>query len=273
MLIFIFSMLIFIFIWSPQLLSPPIPNNVSSLLSMLVSMIMAIVYDTRVFALILCMSLVGFSQALWLLSRHQASLPFGSINLSLLTMFDYMMGNYSLHVEGSVSPSLSTTLVIVFVCTMIILMLNLLIALMGNTFAIVSDKGLAQWHQEQAATILDEKFFLGEAVQVPPCLLVIMHTTDFEKYSEACDDRDRHAAEILRRKCGNDAASGVGTSSGGSSAGGATGGATVGATGGAEEGFVAQEKQVVELTERVVKLEGKMDAIMSKLELVLKKLK
>jgi len=157
----------------------------------LVSMVIAIAADIRVFCLIVLTSLIGFTQSFWLLSRHDDSLPFGTLWSALLESFNYMMGNFSVDIEGSVNPPLSTTLVVVFICFMIILMLNLLIALMGNTFAYVSGKGLAQWRQDQISIIMDEKFMLGASLIVPPYLFVMMYTIDFEEYEDSYQRRSK----------------------------------------------------------------------------------
>jgi hypothetical protein len=113
----------------------------------------------------------------------------------MLSSFDYMLGNFNLQFEGSVAPTLSLCLVIVFVIFMIVLMFNLLIALMGNTFAYVSSKGLAQWRREQASIMVDEQFMRDANLTVPPCLFVLMYTTDFEAYDETRRKQDAAGTE------------------------------------------------------------------------------
>lgn len=44
-----------------------------------------------------------------------------------------------------------------------ILLLNLLIALMGNSYSIIQGKGLAQWRLEQAKIIIEQSFLLSES--------------------------------------------------------------------------------------------------------------
>jgi hypothetical protein len=122
-------------------------------------------------------------------------LPFGTASQAMLSSFDYMLGNFNLQFEGSVAPTLSLCLVIVFVIFMIVLMFNLLIALMGNTFAYVSSKGLAQWRREQASIMVDEQFMRDANLTVPSCLFVLMYTTDFEAYDEARRKQDAAGSE------------------------------------------------------------------------------
>lgn len=106
----------------------------------------------------------------------------------MLSAFNYMMGSFDTEFEGNRLPVVGTFLVIIFVVFVIILMLNLLIALMGNTFSMVSEKGLAQWRQEQVSIVLEERLVGG--VVVPPCLFVLMSTTAFEEYEEGRDQVD-----------------------------------------------------------------------------------
>lgn len=124
----------------------------------------------------------------------------------MLSAFNYMMGSFDTEFEGSRVPVLGTLLVIVFVLFVIILMLNLLIALMGNTFSNVSEKGLAQWRQEQVSIVLEENGngsggkgvshsnnnmgISSSRVEVPPCLYVLMNSTDYEEYAENRDRQD-----------------------------------------------------------------------------------
>mgnify|MGYP000557178219 CR=1 FL=1 len=51
-------------------------------------------------------------------------------------------------------------LLVMFMFFMMILMLNLLIALMGNSYSKVQEKGLAEWRLGQASMILEQSFFL-----------------------------------------------------------------------------------------------------------------
>jgi hypothetical protein len=75
---------------------------------------------------------------------------FGTGKSALINGFYFMLGS----VDGSfpeetVSPSLATALLVVFMLFMVILMLNLLIALMGDTFGRVKERSLRQWRYEQ----------------------------------------------------------------------------------------------------------------------------
>lgn len=97
-----------------------------------------------------------------------------------------MMGNFDTQIDGSLLPSLTTFIIILFIIFMIILMLNLLIALMGNTFNIISEKGLAQWRKEQITILLDEEFLISrkERIQLPSYLFILMYTIDYENSIE-----------------------------------------------------------------------------------------
>ena len=151
----------------------------------LVSMILQIAMDIRYFLLVLACVLAGFAQAFWLLSYPDYSLPFGTISNALLNSYLYMLGNAESDFEGTASPALSTFFLVLFLFFMAILMLNLLIALMGQSFASVSDKGLAQWRLEQASIILDQMFTVTmDKLILEPYVYVLRYNADLDKSIE-----------------------------------------------------------------------------------------
>jgi WD40 repeat protein len=123
----------------------------------LVAMVLRIAYDIRYFVLILALVLTGFAQAFWLISHHDAALDFGTLEGAFMNSYLYMLGNFSGDFSGTLNPSLGQFLLAMFMFFMAILMLNLLIALMGETFSSVSEKKLPQWRWEQAVIILEER--------------------------------------------------------------------------------------------------------------------
>lgn len=165
----------------------------------------------------------------------------------MLSAFDYMMGSFDTEFEGGRVPVLGTLLVVLFVVFMIILMLNLLIALMGNTFSAVSEKGLAQWRQEQASIVLEERLVGGAFV--PPCLYVLMGSTAFEEYEETRDATD-----------GVHRSGGVHGSAGGG----------MGDSGGSGGNDAAGRDSPLD---RVLKLEQRLDDLGDKLDLIVSKMK
>jgi hypothetical protein len=204
-------------------------------------------------------------------------LPFGTASQAMLSSFDYMLGNFNLQFEGSVAPTLSLCLVIVFVIFMIVLMFNLLIALMGNTFAYVSSKGLAQWRREQASIMVDEQFMRDANLTVPPCLFVLMYTTDFEAYDETRRKQDAAGTErtalnsvvplaalsgtpdLMHDKGSTSSTTGLAVTS-------------VGAEAAAHTKFYDGEGAGAELEKRVLervdRLEQKLDSLLSKLDTI-----
>lgn len=124
----------------------------------LVSMIMQIAADMRVFILIVFFVLAGFAQSFWLLSYHQENGKFFSIRYTHYYSIMYMLGQEIDPVEFDESriPLFSFFLLVIFLVTMMVLMLNLLIALMQDTYERVRQKGRAQWRMEQAEVMLGD---------------------------------------------------------------------------------------------------------------------
>jgi hypothetical protein len=143
-------------------------------------MVLQIAYSIRFFLLVLFCVLAGFTQAFWLLSNVDPTNLFGTVKGAFLTAFMYMLGqNVEADFDRTASPKLATFLLIVFMMAMIILMLNLLIALMGDVFSSVRAKGFAVWRKEQASIIIEESFFFAdEAKKVPPFLHVLKYTSE-----------------------------------------------------------------------------------------------
>jgi hypothetical protein len=125
-----------------------------------VSMIIQIAQDIRFFLLVLLLVLLGFSQAFWLLSSEDPSTQFGTVPSALLTSFIFMLNNFNSDFEGTASPEIATILLVLYQLFMAILMLNLLIALMGVSFARVNENGLGQWRLELASTLLEQRHLL-----------------------------------------------------------------------------------------------------------------
>ncbi len=59
--------------------------------------------------------------------------------------------------------------------TMIVVMLNILIALMNDVFADVRSKGLALWRREQASILLDQ---VSQLETTPSVIHVLKYTSD-----------------------------------------------------------------------------------------------
>jgi hypothetical protein len=134
-------------------------------------MILQIMKDIQYFVFILGVVLTGFSMAFWLISytgdgyavsASGDALPFGTIQMAFLNTYLYMLGqNISVDFDDTASPQLGIVLLVMFMFLMMILMLNLLIALMGNSYSKVQEKGLAEWRMGQASMILEQSYMLS----------------------------------------------------------------------------------------------------------------
>ena len=126
-------------------------------------MILQIISDIKYFVFILGVVLTGFSMAFWLISYPNYNLQFGTIQMAFLNTYLYMLGqNIDVDFEDTASPELGVVLLVMFMFFMMILMLNLLIALMGNSYSKVQEKGLAEWRLGQASMILEQAYLMTE---------------------------------------------------------------------------------------------------------------
>lgn len=123
-------------------------------------------YDIKYFLVILAIALTGFALAFWLISYPDYTLTFGNIPDAFLNTFQYMLGQgISADFTGTASPELGVVLLVMFMLFMMILMLNLLIALMGDSFSVIKDRGIAHWRREQACLMLEQQSMVSAAAR------------------------------------------------------------------------------------------------------------
>ena len=98
--------------------------------------------------MILVIFLLGFGQSFFIIFGESGFTPLVErINSCVLVMLgtsdinDYMRGRF---------PALSVGILLLYIILVGILLLNLLIAMMGDTFARISDDAEKQWHLEWA---------------------------------------------------------------------------------------------------------------------------
>lgn len=146
----------------------------------LVVMIITIASEIRILLIVLFFVLCGFTQALWLISNINTENHFGTVEKAFYNAFLYMLGqNIETEFAGTVSQRFGKFLLIMFLSVMVILLLNLLVALMGDTFSSVRAQGVARWRKEQASIILENRFSLDDFIPsedilerlLPPALL------------------------------------------------------------------------------------------------------
>ena len=132
----------------------------------LVSMILRIAHDMQSLIFVVLIVIVGFSQAFWLLSSGfgKDDLPFATVGNSFLNSFSYMLGNFDpLGFDGLPLERFAIFLSTFFMLLVSLLLLNLLIALMGDSYADVREKGLAQWRLEQVNLIIESSSNMAES--------------------------------------------------------------------------------------------------------------
>jgi hypothetical protein len=109
---------------------------------------------------------------------------FGTGKSALINGFYFMLGS----VDGSfpeetVSPSLATALLVVFMLFMVVLMLNLLIALMGDTFGKVKERALLQWRYEQMTIMMQNCEIAFWSKRRLPRIPTSQHNRYFRKFN------------------------------------------------------------------------------------------
>ncbi len=156
--------------------------------------------------------LAGFAQGFWLLSNMDSTSDFGTVKKSLWSAFMTMLGAMLPEFEANhnASPAFARYLMVIFMMVMIVLMLNILIALMGDAFSRVRDSGLALWRKEQATICIDEVFssaIVGDNdedsnshIEVSPYIHVLQYTSDVGNKKASTELREVVDASICHVK-------------------------------------------------------------------------
>uniref|UniRef100_A0A182RKY4 Ion transport domain-containing protein n=1 Tax=Anopheles funestus TaxID=62324 RepID=A0A182RKY4_ANOFN len=131
--------------------------------------------DMFTFGIIYMIVLFGFSQAFYFLYKGHPNAedsPFGSYFGTWMALFQTTLGDYDYaDLNLTTYPNLAKTVFVIFMIFVPILLLNMLIAMMGNTYAYVIEQaekeGMKQWAKivvnlERAVTQDDAKRYLEE---------------------------------------------------------------------------------------------------------------
>ncbi|CAF4156657.1 unnamed protein product [Rotaria sordida] len=109
--------------------------------------------DVLRFCIIYVIFLAGFSQSFFILFNENGLEGYIS---SIKQCFLGLLGDFDIdHYAGGQYPKTSITLLIFYIVIITILLLNLLIAMMGDTYADVKKSATKLWHLERARTALD----------------------------------------------------------------------------------------------------------------------
>ncbi len=105
-------------------------------------MVMIIMNDIKYFLFVLMCVLTGFAQGFWLLMNDaQPESDFTDVRESYFTTFMFMFGDIDVEaLSNSKSKAFTKIFLVAFMLTMMILLFNLLIALMGDSFSRVKEK-------------------------------------------------------------------------------------------------------------------------------------
>lgn len=107
--------------------------------------------DVLRFCLIYLVFLMGFAQAFFVLFE---SIGLNGFVVSIKTCFVAMLGDFELdQFADTPYTAVSVGLLVVYVVTITILLLNLLIAMMGDTYEKINESAEMQWHLERARII------------------------------------------------------------------------------------------------------------------------
>ena len=121
-------------------------------------MVMVIMSDIKYFLFVLLCVLIGFAQGFWLL-LNQSSIDssFKEVKDSYFTTFMFMFGQMDMDdLQHSKSDGFTKVFLVAFMLAMMILLFNLLIALMGDSFSKTKENINAHYMRELASFMVDQ---------------------------------------------------------------------------------------------------------------------
>jgi len=150
----------------------------------MVYVIFLVIFDIRIFLIILFVVVIGFGNAFYVINGGKGDdlEAFRSITHSLRTAISYCLGTFELQdLDNSLYPALMTVLWLVFMVVVAIILLNLLIAIISESYDKVSAGKIPAWRLEQAKVLIDiyagmprcEKQCLNDMLDGNPWLQVL----------------------------------------------------------------------------------------------------
>ncbi|XP_060807116.1 uncharacterized protein LOC106135922 [Amyelois transitella] len=122
--------------------------------------------DMFTFGIIYCIILFGFSQSFYFLYRGFPNVQgtlFSSYPSTWMALFQITLGDYSYTDLGLTTyPNLAKTVFAVFMVFVPILLLNMLIAMMGNTYAHVIEQSEKEWVKQWAKIVVSLERSVGQ---------------------------------------------------------------------------------------------------------------
>ncbi|KAH8306576.1 hypothetical protein KR018_002855 [Drosophila ironensis] len=114
--------------------------------------------DMFTFGIIYCIVLCGFSQAFYFLYKGHPqvqSTMFNTYTSTWMALFQTTLGDYNYpDLNQTTYPNLSKTVFVIFMIFVPILLLNMLIAMMGNTYVTVIEQSEKEWMKQWAKIVV-----------------------------------------------------------------------------------------------------------------------
>ena len=139
----------------------------------LIKMIIAVIYDMRHFMLVLMVAVCAFGDTFYSISMGN---PAGSedrfiTNFIGALIYSYRMalGEWDTGAFGSVAVTVIWIFFLLSTVFNLIVMMNLLIAIISETFALVNSEAEQTSYQEMAKMISENNYLLGDAVKARWC--------------------------------------------------------------------------------------------------------
>ena len=130
--------------------------------SKFISMIVAVISDMKIFLLVFLVSLITFSQSMYIISNNNEPEHrfISSIWDSLLFTYNISLGSWDVTGFGEANKFIMITLFLMSTLFLCIIMLNLLIAVISDTYARVNESSQNELYRNFADLIVENEFLI-----------------------------------------------------------------------------------------------------------------
>jgi Ion transport protein len=169
-------------------------------------MIFEIIADIRTFLLILAVVVVGFANAFYVILSKTPHGSYSTPYIAVRSSFSYMLGGYDLdELDASPTPVVLSLLWTVFMIIVSVVLLNVLIAIISDSFARLTALSIPNWRLEKAKIVLScyallskqHKLELTEYLQRNPYLQVLKPTAVLQ--SEGSDEWHMRVSAMVKQ--------------------------------------------------------------------------
>jgi len=164
----------------------------------LIRMIIQISFDIRYFIMVFFIAVIGFGNGLYILSENNppdTEFTKGFVD-AILQVYRMALGDFNTDNFGSVNVWLVWCVFLVSTLLIMIILLNLLIAIMGDSFGRVQETAEQAMIQERLQLIIDNTFLVDRQALFKDVKYIVSVRIDEERQQQVEEEKEKGEAII-----------------------------------------------------------------------------